>query len=199
MCPYDTAKLDPAVVAEARRSHEFVSEAGKAFQSSEFRGIDASGAAFDRPLPEPGSRVDEMKFRIEDLVAIRRLVAGAAEDAGVSGPRVRDFVAAVNEIASNSIRHGGGLGTLRVWHDRARVICEIRDAGRYDRPLGDRERPAPDLSAPRGLWVANQLCDLVQIRTFPEGTVVRLHMQRNVRPNLQVLPAPAASSHPDPD
>ena len=29
-----------------------------------------------------------------------------------------------------------------------------------------------------GLWLANQLCDLVQIRSLPAGTAVRLHMRR---------------------
>ncbi|MEA2685742.1 MAG: hypothetical protein QOE93_937 [Actinomycetota bacterium] len=32
----------------------------------------------------------------------------------------------------------------------------------------------------RGLWMANQLCDLVQLRTFASGTVVRLHMTLSV-------------------
>jgi hypothetical protein len=30
----------------------------------------------------------------------------------------------------------------------------------------------------RGLWIANQVCELVQIRTFPTGSVVRLHIRR---------------------
>ena len=28
-----------------------------------------------------------------------------------------------------------------------------------------------------GLWLANQVCDLVQVRSFPTGTVVRLHLR----------------------
>ena len=28
----------------------------------------------------------------------------------------------------------------------------------------------------RGLWIVNQLCDLVQIRSAPSGTVVRVHV-----------------------
>ena len=28
----------------------------------------------------------------------------------------------------------------------------------------------------RGLWIVNQLCDLVQVRSSPAGTVIRLHM-----------------------
>ena len=27
-----------------------------------------------------------------------------------------------------------------------------------------------------GVWMANQLCDLVQVRSGPAGTVVRLHV-----------------------
>ena len=32
----------------------------------------------------------------------------------------------------------------------------------------------PDGSG-RGLWLANQLADLIQIRSAPEGTTIRLH------------------------
>ncbi len=28
----------------------------------------------------------------------------------------------------------------------------------------------------RGLWLANRLCDLVQVRSGEQGTVVRLHV-----------------------
>jgi hypothetical protein len=43
-------------------------------------------------------------------------------------------------------------------------------------PLVGRERPAPEWITGRGLWMANQLCDLVQIRSLPDGNVVRLQM-----------------------
>jgi hypothetical protein len=46
-------------------------------------------------------------------------------------------------------------------------------------PLTDRRRPAPNQDGGRGLWLANQLCDLVQIRSFPSGTTVRMHMHRD--------------------
>ena len=44
-------------------------------------------------------------------------------------------------------------------------------------PLADRRPPSADRPGGRGLWMANQLCDLVQVRSFPEGSVVRLHMK----------------------
>ena len=38
---------------------------------------------------------------------------------------------------------------------------------------GGRMAPTP---AARGLWLANRLCDLVQVRSGEQGTVVRLHV-----------------------
>jgi hypothetical protein len=67
------------------------------------------------------------------------------------------------------------------------MVCEIRDKGRFHKPLVDRERPLRSIAAPRGLWLANQLCDLVQIRSLPEGTVVRLHKRRLPANHLQVV------------
>ena len=188
LCPYDVTALDESVIEEARRSHEFVSEGGTSVPSQLYRGIEASGGPFDRPLLEPGSAIREMLFGPEDLASVRRLVARVATDSGLGVARTADLVTAVNEIATNSLVHGGGKGTIRVWWDITKLTCEVRDAGRYDRPLADRERPQPRLSEPRGLWGANQFCDLLQIRTFPDGTVVRAQMRRNPSHNLHVLP-----------
>ena len=89
-----------------------------------------------------------------------------------------DFVLAVNEIAANSLRHGGGHGSYTVWHDDDVLYCEIRDAGEIADPLVGRIRPPARQVSGRGVWIANQACDLVQVRTGPTGTVVRLHLKR---------------------
>jgi anti-sigma regulatory factor (Ser/Thr protein kinase) len=86
-------------------------------------------------------------------------------------------VLAVNEVATNSIRHGGGVGAARVWRADGAIVCEIADAGRIEDPLVGRRRPDAGTIGGRGLWIANQLCELVQMRTFAAGTVVRLHMR----------------------
>jgi anti-sigma regulatory factor (Ser/Thr protein kinase) len=176
LCPYDTEKLDGAVIEEARRSHEYVTEGGKWERSNIFRGLDASGAPFDVPLPEPRTGIVRLAFAFEDLVAVRGVVSRVAGTAGLAPIRAAQLVTAVNEVATNSIRHGGGGGTLRIWQAQSGLVCEISDNGHFDQPLVDRQRPTAELCAPRGLWLANQLCDLVQIRTLAEGTVVRLHM-----------------------
>jgi anti-sigma regulatory factor (Ser/Thr protein kinase) len=86
-------------------------------------------------------------------------------------------VLAVHELATNSLRHGGGRGTLRVWREPGALICEVSDRGRIDQPLVGRERPLGGQIGGRGLWLVNQVCDLVQIRCFPTGNAVRLHVR----------------------
>jgi anti-sigma regulatory factor (Ser/Thr protein kinase) len=177
LCPYDTQALEPSVIDEARRSHPFIADGDVHRPSFDFRGLADSGAPFDVPLPDPPPAVPELVFGSGDLMAAGGLVSESAADAGLGTSRAADLVLAVNEILSNSIQHGGGRGTLRIWHEAGSVVCEIRDAGQFDCPLADRERPVPGGAGPRGLWLANQLCDLVQVRSFFSGTVVRLHMQ----------------------
>ena len=64
-----------------------------------------------------------------------------------------------------------------MWHDDHSLVCEVTDNGRIEQPLVGRQLPSDDSLGGRGLWMANQLCDLVQIRTFVSGNVVRLHMR----------------------
>jgi anti-sigma regulatory factor (Ser/Thr protein kinase) len=176
LCPYDTSALGPEVLEEARRSHPFVSEGGVATVSGGFRGLDQAAEPFAAPLPDPPGRPPELDFGPGSLARLRALVAEHGAAAGLTPARIGDLVLAVDEIATNSLRHGGGRGTLRIWRDAGAVVCEVRDAGRIQDPMVGRERPSPDRDGGRGLWLANQLCDLVQLRSFPTGAVVRLHL-----------------------
>lgn len=99
-----------------------------------------------------------------------------AAAAGLDPARTADLVLAVDEVATNSLRHGGGRGTLRIWRDAGALVCEVRDAGRLEDPMAGRERPAAERDRGRGLWMVNQLCDLVQLRSFPDGAAVRVHL-----------------------
>jgi anti-sigma regulatory factor (Ser/Thr protein kinase) len=86
-----------------------------------------------------------------------------------------DLVLVVNEAATNSVRHGGGEGVLRAWLTDDMLIFEVADAGAIADPLAGRERPGSGQSGGHGLWLCNQVCDLVQLRAFASGSVVRLH------------------------
>ncbi len=53
---------------------------------------------------------------------------------------------AVNEATTNAVRHGDGRCAARIWQDD------------------------------RGLWLINQVCDLVEMRCHEQGMTLRLHM-----------------------
>jgi anti-sigma regulatory factor (Ser/Thr protein kinase) len=132
-------------------------------------------AYLDAPLPPPPVR-GAVSFGSDGIRLVRDHVAAHVVSSGMSAERGFDLLVAVTEIATNSLLHGGGRGDLRVWHDGESVICEISDHGVLRDPLAGRASPEIDDEGHRGLWMANQLCDLVQIRVFETGTVIRLHM-----------------------
>ena len=178
LCPYDVSALDPSVVEEAARTHPFVSDVESFRESGSYRGIEAISAPFADPLSEPPGSAEELPFDGDSLAAVRELVTERAVEAGLSHAHADILVLAVNELATNSLRHGGGSGVLRVWEDGDFVICQVEDSGRIDEPMVGRLQPVLDETGGRGLWLANQLCDLVQVRTFEDGNVVRIHMAR---------------------
>ena len=178
LCPYDTRALAPTVLEEAQRNHPLIVEDGAYRPSEVYGGLERPASPFDRPLPEPTGRVEQMPFEAADLQRVREFVAGYVEAYGFEHDRAADLVLAVNELATNSVRYGGGRGVVRLWDNEVSVVCEVRDEGRIADPMVGRERPSPDRDGGFGLWLVTQLCDLVQVRTFPTGSVVRLHMAR---------------------
>jgi anti-sigma regulatory factor (Ser/Thr protein kinase) len=199
LCPYDTATLGQAVLDEALRSHEFVIEGGSVRNSDRFRGIDACAAPLTAELPSPPATLGELTIGREGLRQVRDLVMMHGLAAGLGESRTHHLVTSVNEVVTNSIMHGDGTAAVRIWRDEGRMCCEVRGQGAIDKPLVDREAPGLDLSSPRGLWVANQLCDLVQIRTSGDETTVRLHMRLDPRPTLRLLPSDRPSPWSTPD
>ena len=116
-----------------------------------------------------------MRFTAADLYEVRCFVARQACAAGFESDRAADLLIAVNELATNSVIHGEGSGSLVVWQEGDTLLCEVTNAGRHDRPLAGRVRPTVAQPGGRGLWLVNQLCDLVQVRTLSQGTAVRVH------------------------
>ncbi|HXV58864.1 MAG TPA: sensor histidine kinase [Gaiellaceae bacterium] len=177
LCPYDKSTLDESVVEEALRTHPLVVDGDGGSESPVYEGLEAIASPFGDPLPEPPADAAALDFDAETLPGVRGFITVHAVRAGLSAWRRNDLVLAVNEVATNSVRHGGGSGTLRLWRDDEFLYAEVSDGGRIDRPLAGRERPSREHESGRGLWIANQLCELVQVRSFPDGNAVRLHMR----------------------
>jgi anti-sigma regulatory factor (Ser/Thr protein kinase) len=175
MCPYDVDALAPTVVDEAIRSHPYIRQAtGDSVLSTAFRAEEMSSTHRSAPLSEPTRCLESMTFRAGQLALVRALAEARASQYGLTERQLDDLVLAVHEIAANSVRHGGGQGQFRLWRDGRSLVAEISDRGTIDDPLAGREHPGASSERGRGLWIANQVCDLVQIRTYPTGSVVRL-------------------------
>lgn len=175
LCPYDLDAVDASVIDEAHRSHPVVVRDGVRRESSTCRDAAAwAAAAFSAPLPEP-DRASDRIFERGELARLRRFVSVEAAKAGFDPSRASQLVLALNEVATNTLRHAGDIGLLRMWREEGCLVVEVRDRGSLDRPLVGREDPALNQEGGRGLWLVNQVCDLVQIRSLPSGTIVRLH------------------------
>ena len=175
LCPYDVQSLPADVVEEAHRSHPVVLDIEAHRGSTAYGGAHHVGTLFEEDLPWVDVVVAHRPFGEGDFAAVRRDVADHASSAGVDADRCDDLVLAVHEVAVNSVRYGTGGGELRIWQEDRALVCEVRDRGRIADPMTGRRRPGDDVVRGRGLWMANQLCDLVQVRSGPTGTTVRLH------------------------
>lgn len=68
----------------------------------------------NRP-PNPDIEPRSVAFDGGALRGIREFIAAEAQRAGLGDEKANDLVLAVHEVATNSVRHGGGQGLLRVW------------------------------------------------------------------------------------
>jgi anti-sigma regulatory factor (Ser/Thr protein kinase) len=176
LCLYDARRLDPLTLSCAEQTHPVIITGGQPRTSRQYAGRGIVPGQCDRPLPPPPASATSLSYR-NDLRAVRNRVTSYASQAGLTDGRMADLELAVSEVAANTLRHAGGAGTLRVWHTPDEVVCEVTDPGQIDDPLAGRRRPAHDASR-HGLWVVNQLCDLVELRSGPQGTTVRMHISR---------------------
>jgi anti-sigma regulatory factor (Ser/Thr protein kinase) len=116
--------------------------------------------------------------RAADLEPVRRFVAGFAGTAGLVGVRIEQLVLAFSEVATNAIVHGGGVATVTATRTDRAVVIAVHDSGaRGEFPSAGSPRPSPAQIGGRGLWLARQMCDEVDIDSAPEGTTVRLTMR----------------------
>lgn len=125
--------------------------------------------------------VAELPFGVGDLRRVRGLVADLSREAGLARRRADELTVVVNELAANSVDHAGGHGTIRGWVEPGAVVVEVADRGGLAGSAEGRARgvtaPRTDSERGRGLWIARQLADELEIRAADDdgsGTVVRV-------------------------
>ncbi|MEV5434621.1 sensor histidine kinase [Streptomyces sp. NPDC052682] len=173
LCPYDARGLPEQVLADAYATHPVVIPTGsRAGQASGAYAPDDVVARYNEPLT-PVADALVFPFDSDSLSHARHVATGEGARLGLAGVKLEDLAIAAAELTTNSVVHGGGTGTLRVWAEDGYVVCEVRDRGRLADPLAGR-RPAPrDQRGGRGLLLVNLVADLVRLHTGADGTTVR--------------------------
>lgn len=171
VCPYDTSALPAEVIQEASRAHPFTGCGSDHRHNPDFD----PNVQHHAPLSAPPATVRSIEFDLATMRALRQFVAAQAAEVLRDQRRLDDLVLAISEAVTNSVQYGGG-GVLSLWTEPDRLICEITDGGQLSDPLVGRRRPSPTAARGRGVWMVHQICDLVQIRSAADSTVVRMTM-----------------------
>jgi anti-sigma regulatory factor (Ser/Thr protein kinase) len=174
LCTYDSARLDPCIVRSAESTHPVLVRQGRAGLSPVY-GAGMVPDECDRPLPVPPDGAAALAYGA-DLAAPRAFTARHAASLGLPADRVVDLVLAVGELAANTFRHTDRGGVLAIWAAGNELVCQVQDSGHITDPLAGRRRLTADAGGGHGLWLVHQVCDLVELRSGPGGTVIRMHV-----------------------
>ena len=176
VCTYDATQLPEPIFEHVYDTHPEVLYSDMLTESKTFTDPATFAAALDSAPLEPWNG-PAVEAELEDLRDLRILLVGEASRTELDTERTADLAVAVNEVATNALKHGGGRGRVRIWTETAQVICEVSDSGPgFSDPFIGHVPPANRDTPGWGLWTSRQLCDLVQLRSGDDGTVVRLHM-----------------------
>lgn len=116
-----------------------------------------------------------LEFDRDSVTEVRRLVLRSAQEAGLAGITLEDFVLAVHEAVTNAVRHGAPPRGIVLWREPEALVCEITDSGPGIPPeVFQQSRPVTRFDhGGRGLWLMNRLAEL-DVRAGRDGTTVRL-------------------------
>jgi anti-sigma regulatory factor (Ser/Thr protein kinase) len=117
------------------------------------------------------------------LHTVRAQMRACVSHAGFPEGQAEDVVLAVHELAANAVRHGGGVGRLRVWNLAGALYCQVDDS---DLLASAKPKGSPDQAAMNslpcepghGLWVVQQVADRMESLSGPGGTSVLIRFDR---------------------
>jgi anti-sigma regulatory factor (Ser/Thr protein kinase) len=179
LCPYDSSALRPELVEACRRTHAELLDEGGVRASARFVAPDRFIRDSTTVPAAPASARSMTCHSAADLPAARRFVQGELRRVGLTEPVADDVVLAVSELLSNALSHGRPPVRLSTYAEDLAggnpvLACHVDDAGRAPvDPLAGYAPPRGLGVHGRGLWMARQLCDSVQVGADHTGTHVR--------------------------
>lgn len=178
LCPYDTRITPADVLADVERLHPYIAAAdGRHHRNGRF----TEPAAYVRGRCRPSShplQAGAPALVLADAVGaagVRRAVRAVAAETLLGPHRIDDLVLAASEVVTNAIRHGRPPVGVEVWLDDRTVVCQVVDGGDGPAsPFAGLLPASPGGEGGYGLWLANQLCDRVDLDRGDDGFAVRL-------------------------
>jgi anti-sigma regulatory factor (Ser/Thr protein kinase) len=174
LCPYNLTDLPEHAVADAARTHPTLRQHGARRPNTAYtepHAVVDSIAALQPPTPARARRLD-----YDTVSQARHAATEWGTRAGLTQDRLTDLIIAVSEVGGNSVAHTGHGGSMLSWQDGGFLVYEMRDGGHIQDLLAGRVPPPMEAESGRGLLMVNLLCDLVQVKTGPAGTAIRLWM-----------------------
>jgi anti-sigma regulatory factor (Ser/Thr protein kinase) len=176
ICPFSATNLPASALSDAARAHQWLFESDTELPNSQYSALDTAPAGGGLPLAGVPAEAATVRYST-DLRRVRAMVTEACRRAGLSVMRATDMTLAVSELAANTLRHTEAGGVAQAWQCDGEMLCQVSDTGHITDPLAGIRRPAPGEPGGQGLWLVNQVCDLVELRTSDAGTVIRLHIR----------------------
>jgi anti-sigma regulatory factor (Ser/Thr protein kinase) len=178
MSSFDAEHLDADILAGVEMAHPTVVEGGQRRPGNAY--ADPLGSAFGErwPLQDPTGPVSEHPLN-GSLNELRRAIAEDPTLGSLSAGRRSDLIFAINEAATNAVRHGNVKCMTRIWHEGGEIVTEVSAASEMADVMAGRHRPPADALEGRGMWLINELCDLVELRSGTAGTTLRMHVREH--------------------
>jgi len=177
ICPYDSEHLDGEVQAEARRSHPALATVATYQGSADYRGQAHAEELFTAELPAVGGLPAEtVVTNLASLQASTEYVSLQAASADLWSHQIIRLTNAVRALTVSGLHRGADCVRITLWNQSEVLICDVTDDTVIDDLLIGRR--APRKAGQDSVWLANDLCDLVQARSSKSGTTVRLHMRK---------------------
>lgn len=174
LCLYDLAALPSQASADVERTHPALREGQVARVSAGYMDPRTVLGTISRLQPETPADAERVDFTV--VAQARHVAAEWGRRAGLTSDRLTDVLIAISEVSGNSVAHAGDGGTVLCWQDSGSLVYEVRDGGHIEDLLAGRLPPPAEQESGRGLLMVNLLCDLVQMKSGPEGNVIRLWM-----------------------
>ncbi|MEV0271484.1 ATP-binding protein [Hamadaea sp. NPDC050747] len=127
----------------------------------------------DRHVAKGWSQPDQVErpFMAGQLHEVRDVAASFATRCGATPGQVDAVLLVASELVVNAVRHGGGRGEMRLWHDQGSVWCQVTDGGPGFADLRWTQNVTEPIGrGGRGLWIVRTVAEALTIESGEQGT-----------------------------